>query len=229
MKSKVFSIIVGIIIVAIGVGYALSALEIIDHFTVFFKGWWTVFIILPGLVMLFTRGANKFVSLCLISLGAVLFLQQNDVIGDIKKFIIPALIILFGASIILNTLKSPKKNITFTIPEIPQDGSIPVFEGSFGEVKPDYNGKVFPGCSMDVTFGAGHLDLRNSIIDNDVTISINTAFAGVDIFLPSGCRVDLQTSASFGGVDNKYISSDMPDAPVVHIYVAVSFGGVDIK
>ena len=110
-----------------------------------------------------------------------------------------------------------------------QDGSIPLFEASFGEVKPDYSGKNFKGCSMDITFGSGNLDLRNAIIDNDVTISVNTAFAGVDILLPTGCRVDLQTSASFGGVENKYISTDAPDAPVVHIFVAVSFGGVTVK
>ena len=57
----------------------------------------------------------------------------------------------------------------------------------------------------------------------------NTAFSGIDIKLPQGCRVDLQTSTSFGGVENKYLSSDAPDAPLVHITVAVSFGGVEIK
>lgn len=228
MKNKTPSIIIGLFIVFIGLGYGLAALGYIDHFTVFVKGWWTVFLILPGLVMLFTRGANKFVSLCLISIGVVLFLQQNSILGDIKKFIIPALIIIFGLSIILNALFGGKKNRTF-IPEIPEDGSIPLFEASFGEVKPDYSGKNFKGCSMDITFGSGNLDLRNAIIDNDVTISVNTAFAGVDILLPTGCRVDLQTSASFGGVENKYISTDAPDAPVVHIFVAVSFGGVTVK
>ena len=229
MKNKAFSIIVGLIIVGIGIGYGLQALNYIDHFTVFIKGWWTIFIIVPGLVMLFTRGANKFVSLCLIALGAALFLHQQNILGDFKKYVIPALIIIFGLSIIINAfVGGRKKNNTF-IPEIPEDGSIPVFETSFGEVKPDYSGKVFEGCSMDVTFGSGTLDLRNSIIDKEVTINVNTAFSGIDIKLPQGCRVDLQTSTSFGGVENKYLSSDAPDAPLVHITVAVSFGGVEIK
>ena len=133
-------------------------------------------------------------------------------------------------SLIINAIfgGTRKKNHTF-IPEIPEDGSIPVFESSFSEVQPDYDGKVFEGCSMDITFGSGTLDLRNAIIDKEVTISVNTAFSGIKIKLPQGCRVDLQTSTSFGGVENKYTSSDAPDAPLVHIFVAVSFGGVEIK
>ena len=230
MKNKACSLVIGLLIVAVGIGYGLQALGVIEHFSVFIKGWWTIFIIVPGLVMLFTRGANKFFSLFLIALGVALFLHQQDILGSFKNLIWPAIIIIFGLSIIINAFFGGrgKKNSTF-IPEIPEDGSIPVFESSFGEVKPDYSGRVFEGCSMDITFGSGTLDLRNAIIDKEVTISVNTAFSGITITLPQGCRVDLQTSTSFGGVENKYISSDAPDAPLVHIYAAVSFGGVDIK
>lgn len=230
MKNKACSVIIGLIIVAIGVGYGMQALGYIEHFSIFIKGWWTIFIIVPGLVMLFTRGSNKFISLCIVTLGVALFLHQQDILGNVKHLVLPALIIIFGLSVILNAFFGGrrKKNHTF-IPDIPEDGSIPVFESSFSEVRPDYDGKVFEGCSMDVTFGSGTLDLRNAIIDKEVTISINTAFSGIKIKLPQGCRVDLQTSASFGGVENKYVSSDAPDAPLVHIFVAVSFGGVDIK
>lgn len=230
MKNKAFSVIAGLILVGIGVGYCLKAMNILPEFTVFFAGWWTVFIILPGLVMLFSRNSNKFVSLFLIALGVALFLQQQEMLVSVKKLILPALIVLFGLSIILSALfgGKRKKKYTFT-PEIPEDGSIPVFETSFGEVNPDYSGRSFDGCSMDITFGSGELDLRNAIIDKEVTINVNAAFAGVEIMLPQGCRVDLQTSTSFGGTENKYVSSDAPDAPVVHIFVSVSFGGVEIK
>ena len=229
MSKKALSIIVGILAIAIGVGYTLAASGMIAPFTIFVPGWWTVFLIVPGLVMLFSRNSNKFFALFLIALGVVLFLQKNDYLGDVKKFIIPGLIILFGVSRILNALVGGrKKNFTF-LPEIPEDGSIPAFETSFGELNPDYSGKAFEGCAIDIAFGSGKLDLRNAIIDKDVTITVNAAFSGVNIKLPDGCNVDLQTSTSFGGVTNKYVSSEMPDAPIVRIYAAVSFGGVDIN
>ncbi len=229
MSKKALSLIVGLLAVAIGVGYTFAACDIIEPFTIFVPGWWTVFLIVPGLGMLFTRGSNKFVSLFLITLGVVLFLQRNDYLGDIKKFIVPVLIILFGMSLIINAFFGDRKKNFTILPAIPGDGSIPAYEASFGELNPDYSGKLFEGCGMDITFGSGNLDLRNAVINKDVTISINIAFSGVKIKLPPGCKVDLQTSTSFGGVTNKYVSSSMPDAHIVHIFAAVSFGGVDIK
>lgn len=231
MKNKVASLVIGLLAIAIGVGYGMRALGYIDDFTIFIPGWWTVFIIVPGLISLFNRGSNKFVSLCIIAVGVLLFLSQQNIFADyLKKLLIPAIIIIFGLSLILNSFfgGSPKKQQLID-PVITNDGSIPAYEVSFGEVSPNYFGKQFEGCSMDITFGSGKLDLRNAIIDRDVAISINTAFSGVDVILPPGCRVDVHTSTSFAGVENKYLSADDPNAPLVQIYVSVSFGGVNIK
>ena len=231
MRNKAPSIIVGLTAIGIGVAYILAAFYGIENFTIFVPGWWTIFIILPGLIMLFSRGTNKFFSLCLIILGVLLFLRRNNLLGDIRKYIIPGLIIVFGLSIIFGSLFNGerKKNAAFIATTFPEDGSIPAFEASFSEIHPDYSDKEFEGCSMDITFGSGELDLRHAVISHDVSISVNAAFSGVTIKLPPGCRVDLQTSTSFGGVTNKYISSETADAVVVHILAAVSFGGVDIK
>ncbi len=229
MNKKALTVIIGFIAIALGIGYTLAACGLIEPFSIFVPGWWTVFLIVPGLVMLFSRDSNKFVSLCLITIGVVLFLQKNDLLGDIKKYIIPALLIIFGLSLIINTIINSSKKKTTIIPNYPADGSIPVFESSFAEVCPDYSGKDFKGCSIDITFGSGKLDLRNSKIDQEVNIFINAAFAGVNIKLPPGCRVEVETSTSFAGVDNKYISSTSPNAPLVHVFASVSFGGVEIK
>ena len=53
MSKKVNAVIIGLLIVAIGVCYGLKAFGILPGFTIFIKGWWTAFIILPGLFMLF--------------------------------------------------------------------------------------------------------------------------------------------------------------------------------
>ncbi len=229
MKNKSASIIIGLFVIAIGVAYGLSALNYI-HFTLFFKGWWTMFVVLAGVIMLFRKGSNKFISLCVIALGVVLFMFYQGLYVDyIKKLFIPGIIIFFGIGIILNALFSGrKKKIKSIDPVVINNGSLPAHDVSFGEVRPNYYGQHFHGCSMDVTFGTGILDLRHAIIDKDVTISINTAFAGVKIKLPQGCRIDLRTSTSFAGVTNKYIPTETPDVPLVQIYAAASFAGVDI-
>ena len=233
MSKKTLSVLFGLIVIAIGVGYGAAALGYIDHFTIFIKGWWTIFLILPGLIGLFKSDSHKFLPLCLIALGVVLFLQQQDIItASIKNLILPAVIIIFGVSVIINALVGHRVYTggSRTTTTISVDGSdVPVYETSFGEVNPDYAGRVFEGCHMDVTFGSGKLDLRNAVIDRDVAISINTAFSGVKIQLPPGCRVDVQTSTSFGGVSNKYVSSELPGSPLVSVHAAVSFGGVEIQ
>ena len=104
MRNKAPSIIVGLTAIGIGVAYILAAFYGIENFTIFVPGWWTIFIILPGLIMLFSRGTNKFFSLCLIILGVLLFLRRNNLLGDIRKYIIPGLIIVFGLSIIFGSL-----------------------------------------------------------------------------------------------------------------------------
>ena len=228
MNRKAFSIIFGLLAVALGVAYTLAACGVIEPFTIFIPGWWTVFIIVPGLIMLFSSRSSKFVSLCLIALGVALFLHSNDLLGDIKKYIIPVLLIIFGLSLIIKVIVNSRKKKITSIRKYQADGDIPAYETAFGEINPDFYGKTFKGCSIDVAFGSGKLDLRNSIIDKEANIFVNSAFSGVRILLPPDCRLDIQTSTSFAGVNTKYVPSDDPDAPIVNIFVSSSFGGVDI-
>ena len=55
------------------------------------------------------------------------------------------------------------------------------------------------------------------------------AFSGAELLLPAGCRIDLKSESAFGGVENKYLSSDDPAAHTVHIDADVNFGGLEIK
>ena len=57
-KNK--SILWGIIFIAAGVIWALSALDIVKV-NIFFDGWWTLFIIVPSAISLFTS-SEKFSS-----------------------------------------------------------------------------------------------------------------------------------------------------------------------
>ena len=52
--KKITKIIGGLILIAVGVLFALNALKI-TNFDIFFDGWWTLFIIVPCLIGLFTE------------------------------------------------------------------------------------------------------------------------------------------------------------------------------
>ena len=68
--SRIF---IGLIIIAIGVGYLGNALWN-WNFEIFFKGWWTLFLILPSLYTIIKWRLNLF-SILLIALGILLLLH----------------------------------------------------------------------------------------------------------------------------------------------------------
>lgn len=229
LRSKMPSVILGLVAIAIGVGYCLKALNILPDFNLFIDGWWTIFLILPGVLSLFQRGSNKVVGLVLIALGVGLFLNAQHMLStDLFKLFVPILIVVFGVSIIVHALFGKKYTGGAVDAIVTSDGSLPKYEVSFGEVSPNYQGKPFEGCCMDVSFGKGTLDLSGAMLEGDKNIKVEAAFSGVEIILPPFCRLDLQTNASFGGVENQFISSAGENAPVIHIDADVSFGGLVI-
>ena len=69
----------GIALIAVGILIALNSLDIID-INLFFKGWWTLFIIVPCAIGLFS-GNEKFGNLLGILLGVLLLLCCQDIIS----------------------------------------------------------------------------------------------------------------------------------------------------
>lgn len=232
LRSKMPSVILGLVAVAIGVCYCLKVFNILPDFNLFIDGWWTIFLVVPGLMMLFERGSNKVVGLVLIALGAGLFLNAQQIISvDLVKLIVPILIIVFGVSVIVHAFfgnRFHRKSISVEVVAT-SDGSLPKYEVSFGEVSPNYQGKAFDGCRMEVAFGKGTLDLTGATIEGDKTIEVEAAFSGVEIILPPDCKLDLQTETNFGGVENQFTSSSDENAPTIHVAAQVNFGGLVIR
>ncbi len=232
MEKKLSAIIFGLIVVFAGVGYGADALGYIDNFTIFFDGWWTLFIIVPSFCSLFEKHSNKFISLALLALGVGLLLWQQDILTfPVGKLVLPAVAIIFGLSIIISTFTGHKcgnKNGDCS-PIITDDGSLPQYSASFGAVRPNYNGQPFTGCILDASFGSAFLDLRGAIVEGECTINAKASFGGIEIYLPQSCRLDLHSSASFGGIENKFLNTADPEAPVIHIHAEASFGGIEIK
>ena len=101
VKFNFSSIIWGIILVAAGVIFALNAFDITD-IDIFFKGWWTLFIIIPCTINLFTErdiAGNLFG----IALGVFLFLCARDILdySMIWKLLLPAFVVIIGLKMLI--------------------------------------------------------------------------------------------------------------------------------
>lgn len=227
-KSK--AVIWGIILIAAGICWALSSLGLLEV-NIFFEGWWTLFIIVPCTVSLFTS-PDKISAAIGIAVGVLLLLSVREIIDwdMIVKLVVPAIIVLIGIKLIANAFSEKK---TEKIEESLRnnadnlDNVFCLFNGE--EIKCD--GKVFRGAEINAIFGGVDYDLRGAIIEPDCAIKATAIFGGIEILVPENVKVRVKSTGIFGGTSNKARRPDDGAENVVTLYVSsiALFGGVDIK
>ena len=220
--KKVSNIIWGVVLLAVGVVIAMNALGLTDV-SMWFDGWWTLFIIVPSLIGLITDRdkTGGIIGLCI---GVILLLGAQDIIDFslVWKLIVPAIIIIIALKLIFKGIFSGKEEKVETNSDIPS--GFAAFSGS----DMDFSGKVFEGAELNAVFGGIKCDLRNAIIEKDCEIKLSAIFGGVDILLPANVMVDIDSTSIFGGMsDNRIVTST--SGVTVHIKGLCLFGGAEIK
>lgn len=229
MRNKIADIILGIIFVTAGVLIAGNLLWG-WNFTLFFNGWWTLFIIVPCFISFIKNGFN-FGGLFGVGIGVIFFLACNDMFGikweNFWQILVPFVLVMIGLSIIFRGSINARhfqeqKSVTV-------DGEIPNYTAVFCGNGCKVQGERFNGATASAVFGGIELNLRDAIIDKDVIINCSVIFGGADIFLPPNVKAKVSTTPIFGGADNTFTGSTAEDAPTVFINATAIFGGVDIK
>lgn len=225
--KKTTRVLFGILIIAIGALLILNAVGVLD-FDIFFKGWWTIFIILPSIFGFISR--PNWGSVCIIALGVFILLQAQGLIdwAMFWKLCVAALAVIIGLCIILSVRIEYGHRTESSVETINREGkNIKSFKITFGEQKLSMEGQDFEGADINATFGAMNLNLRDAVISDDVLIRVNASFAGVRIWLPYDVNVEVRSSATFGGVDNK--ADGRHGAHTVIIDADCTFAGVELR
>lgn len=210
----------GAALVTLGILVVLDICGVVK-FDVFFDGWWTLFIIVPCAVNLFTDN-GKADSLFGIVIGVILLLCCQDIIS--WKLVLPIVVIIIGLRIIFNGFFGEKddggrKRL------LTDCGETAIFAGS----ELNYDGREFKGSDLTAVFGGIECDLRNAIIENDCIINASAIFGGVDIYLPDGVNVSVKSNSIFGGMSRKKNFSPDANDVTVHINGNCIFGGIELK
>lgn len=221
MKEKIGNLVWGIALVLLGVIWGLNSLNVIDV-NIFFKGWWTLFIIVPSLIDMIQKGL-KVSNITTLIIGAMLFFAAIDILtwDIIVKLAIPAIVVYVGLTIIF---KDTKKR-----PSINTEGYKGEYSAIFSGQKEDFTNQEFKGATLDAIFGGVELDLKNAIINEDVEIKISAIFGGVDIVVPSNINVKVNNVGIFGGVENRVKNLANEGVKTIYINSFCLFGGVEIK
>lgn len=218
----------GLVLVGVGVIFSLNALEITD-IDIFFDGWWTLFIIVPCAIGLFS-GQSKTFSIAGLLIGVVALLACQDLI-DIKvmwKLLVPAFLIIIGISLIFKDnldkgIKEKIRNINR------QNTNATKFNAVFSSQRAAYTGEVFTGADLNALFGSVSYDLRNAVINEDVVINAKSVFGSIDLYVPEAIKVQVKTTSIFGGVNDKKSAIGYEGAPTIYVDALCLFGGVNIK
>ncbi len=226
MRNKISNGIWGLLFIAAGVGFLGNAYDWWD-FNLFFRGWWTLFIIVPCAISIIRNGINPGAIIGL-GVGVILLLNQQDIFRyvDLWKLLIPLILVAIGLSIIF---RGTFNRYYAEQAKIHSKDGLPDYSAIFSGNTPDYNNQVFSGCNASAIFGGVELNLRNAIINEDCIINVSAVFGGVDIFVPSNVNVKVSATPIFGGVDNKTVPLNAANTPTIYINATCAFGGVDVK
>ena len=221
------NVIWGIVLVAIGVIFGTNALGITD-ISIFFDGWWTLFIIVPCTVGLFTSH-DKLISVIGILIGVALLMACQGVIDFeiMRKLTVPVIVILIGLALIF---KRRDNKAALLLEEAKKNG-VPLKQccATFSGQDVDYTDEVFDGAEFNAIFGGIKCDLRNAVIKNGAVINACCIFGGIDILLPDNVNIKVSSSSIFGGISDKNHKNRAENAVTLYINGTCMFGGMDIK
>lgn len=226
--KKIGNILWGIVFVVIGVILALNAMGI-TNINIFFRGWWTLIIIIPCFIGLF-RDADKVGNLVGLIIGICLLLCCQGIINFelLWKLLIPAILIIIGICFIFKDSIGGKINQEIKNLNANRKGTT-AYCATFSGQNINYDKQEFQGADLTAVFGGVKCDLRGAIINSDQVINANATFGGIDIFVPSNVQVKVKSTPIFGGVSDKSYHNSNQEAHTIYINATCLFGGVDIK
>lgn len=223
------NIVWGILLIVLGVIFGLNAMGITD-INIFFRGWWTLFIILPSACGII-REPRKIGSYIWLIIGVLILLNVREVIQleIVSKLIFPLILVLIGLGIILKDKVEVKasEKIKELNQKLNKDG-LEEYYATFSSQDLNFSGKSFRGASLNSIFGGIELTLKEAEIEEDTLINATSVFGGIDIIVPENVNVQVRSTAIFGGTDNK-VKKEKENVPTIYVKSFCLFGGVDIK
>lgn len=232
MKNSNGNEIWGVILIIVGIVLGLNSFDLIDV-SLFFRGWWTLFIIVPALVSMLRNGL-KASNTTILVIGLMFFLAERDLLrwGIVSGLIWPVILVGIGFAALFSSNSFSRNHISSAdmskIRENTKDG-IQNYNVVFSGQEVKFPNEKFKGATVNAIFGGVDLDLRNAIIDEDVIIDVSAVFGGVDILVSSDVVVKVNCVPIFGGVDNKSNCVLAEGKPVIYLNGTCVFGGIEIK
>jgi predicted membrane protein len=244
IRSKHSGIYTGIFIMLIGIALLAKSMNIDLPFWLFTSH---TFLIALGFFIGLRRGFRGAAWFILMLIGGLLL--YGDIVPDVevRRFIWPAALIVFGAFLIIRPRRSynwqwpddEKKNSDSSL--INEENVNNESKNSaddfvdctsiFGGTEKNIFSKNFKGGDIVCIFGGTELDLSRADFTGTAVIEITAIFGGAKLIVPSHWIVKSEAAVIFGGIEDKRsMPSNINDTTKTLILKGtIVFGGVDIR
>lgn len=226
--KKFGSLLWGLVFIAVGIIVGLNSFKV-TNIDLFFNGWWTLFIIVPCFIGLFTDN-DKTGDTVGIAVGVILLLCCQDILNfDILwKLLLPIILIIIGLSFIFK--ETLNRDLSKKIGELNKNKKDDKeINAIFSSKDLNYDNEKVNSLDLNAVFGGVKCDLRNAKLDKEVVINTCSVFGGIDIYVKEDTKVLIKSTSLFGGVENKKKTEVNDKSKTIYINAFCMFGGVDIK
>lgn len=235
MKKDYSSLVWGLVLVALGIILGGNALDF-WNIDVFFPGWWTLFLIIPGLVSLVRYGFN-WGSGILVIVGLILLFDSLNIISSeiMWKLFFPLILLAIGVSIISSFFRGGKKKAIedeegYKSKAYKYDSTqYPRYTAILGGGDYINNTSDLKGVVAEAILGGLSIDLRGAKITEDIVLELTAVLGGIDIFIPDNVRVEIISGVPvLGGFEHK-VNKNAISGPKIKIKYTAVLGGIEIK
>ena len=235
-KNNSAGIILGLLFLVIGGGYLAEVLGFIDDFTIFFDGWWTLFIIVPCFCGLFRKDGAKVGNLIGIAIGLFLLLMAQDVLSGEKLWalLVAAICVLIGVNLIFPKKAGKRADEEYTEDRFDRGDAGVGQQSASGTAEhvadaEVVEAEVYPELPHEANGPekdyAENSQTYENVGDTD-KIVCSAVFSGRDIRVDNSYFNGADLSALFGGIDMNLKNALIRNN--VTIDVKAVFGGIDI-
>lgn len=232
MRKDITRVLFGILLIATAIivlGNAANWWSVAD-----FRGWWTVFLIVPGIAGLISYGFSIW-STCLVLIGGWLLAKEQGWISSAvaDSMVLVVILMLIGLKLIFGSFRRnrvPEAPVIFDGVKGANDSNNTVnYTAIFGSVEVSNNSLTLCGGNVSSVFGGVTLDLRSAVPVDGAVIEANSVFGGIEIFAPQNCRIQVSGVPFFGGCECTAQRPNDTALPLLIIKYTSVFGGVEIK
>jgi predicted membrane protein len=183
----------------------------------------------------------------LILIGGVFLLGDFYPQMNIKPFLWPVLLIVFGLFMIFkprrkfnqgrwdrsnNRFNRYKRESHCYVKEESSNEDFIESTSFMGGVKKNVLSKKFKGADITNVFGGAEINLTQADIETSATMELTNVFGGTKLIIPAHWEISSELVSVFGSIEDKrpiQPNTNMGEAKILILKGTTFFGGIDIK